>query len=343
MRRNRSQFFLYSRLNMLNMSDALPRLVWLTWREKALIPQKVRRDLQRFAKGYDVRIFEDSECEPFVQKHCGEEAAGRYRALQTPAHRADLWRYCALWSQGGIYLDIKTWLVQPLSTIFAMNNTGYTVLAAPPLTKCIYQGIMAAPPKDPTLYRLLMLMVRERTAAELNAGYSIPMMDAYDTLTLAVGEKLRSGKRLTTLAGRRWILFHESERTFCTPRDKDKYGKCFHIRSAVNGRVVFRTRHPDFPASFLSQNYRRSHDASKHFRCQTDMRSDGPCLQGTPCPLRVMTLGHCQKRCLADSRCVSLVYNVYESCYLKGQAGKTILDSPAHGTHLCVNVSRNTK
>lgn len=321
------------------MSYALPKLVWLTWREKGLIPQKVHRDLERFAKGYDVRIFEDSECEPFVQRHCGDEAAGRYRALQTPAHRANLWRYCALWSFGGIYLDIKTWLVESLSTIFRMNNTGYTVIAAPPLTNCIYQGIMAAPPKDPTLHRFLMLIVRERTAAELNADYFIPSMDAYDTLSSAVGKKLHSGDHLTTLAGRRWILFQESERPGCTV--KDKYGKCFQIRSGVTGRVLFRTRHPDFPASFSSQNYKRRHKkASKDFRCIIDMRNDGPCLQGTPCPFQgVMTLGHCQKRCLAESGCVSLVYNVYESCYLKAQAAnETIPDSPAHGTHLCERV-----
>lgn len=325
--------------NLATSVHVLPRVVWLTWHDKALIPEKVHRDLRRFASGYDVRILGDSECEPFVLKHCGDEASRRYRALRTPAHRADLWRYCALWSFGGIYLDIKTWLVQPLSTIFTMNNTCYTVLAAPPLTNCIYQGIMAAPPKDPTLHRLLMLIVRERTTEELNVGYSIPMIDAYDTLLSAVGEELRSEKRLATPAGRSWILFRETERSTCAV--KDKYGKCFHIANPWTGRIVFRTRHADFPAGFSSQNYRSGHKkTSKHFRCTSDKRNDGPCVQGTPCPLQgVTTLGHCQKRCLAESGCLSLVYNVYKSCYMKAQAvNETVPDSPAHGTLLCGRV-----
>ena len=68
----------------------------------------------------------------FVAKHCGERASTRYKNLRTAAHRADLWRYCALYHFGGVYLDVKTWLIRPMREIFPTTavNTAYTVLAA---------------------------------------------------------------------------------------------------------------------------------------------------------------------------------------------------------------------
>jgi len=49
--------------------------------------------------------YSDAEAFDFVQEHCGEEVAQAYDCLAPPAYRADLFRFCALYTKGGLYLD----------------------------------------------------------------------------------------------------------------------------------------------------------------------------------------------------------------------------------------------
>ena len=62
----------------------------------------------------------------FLKKYFNKKVLDKFNNL-TGAHKADLWRYCILFLNGGIYLDIKTVLRKPLSEIFTREDTWYTV------------------------------------------------------------------------------------------------------------------------------------------------------------------------------------------------------------------------
>jgi hypothetical protein len=44
--------------------------------------------------------------------------AAAYDCFKAPAYRADLFRFCALWAEGGVYLDSDLHLMHPLHTLY---------------------------------------------------------------------------------------------------------------------------------------------------------------------------------------------------------------------------------
>lgn len=61
----------------------------------------------------------DEEAYQFVRRECGSAYARAYRCLVAPAYRADLFRFCALYSKGGLYLDADIVPVVPLRHLYA--------------------------------------------------------------------------------------------------------------------------------------------------------------------------------------------------------------------------------
>lgn len=61
----------------------------------------------------------DEEIEPFILKHYGEKVLDIYHKI-SPEYRAaqaDLFRYLVLYQEGGLYLDVKSTMSKPLSSV----------------------------------------------------------------------------------------------------------------------------------------------------------------------------------------------------------------------------------
>lgn len=61
----------------------------------------------------------DDEAAQFIEKHCGNEAFEAYHCFAPPAYRADLFRFCALYAQGGVYLDTDIMPFVPLEELYS--------------------------------------------------------------------------------------------------------------------------------------------------------------------------------------------------------------------------------
>lgn len=49
--------------------------------------------------------YSDDEAQKFIVENCGDDVANAYQCLAPPAYRADLFRFCALYTKGGMYMD----------------------------------------------------------------------------------------------------------------------------------------------------------------------------------------------------------------------------------------------
>jgi hypothetical protein len=67
---------------------------------------------------FERRHFGDAEALEFVREHCGENVAHAYECLAPPAFRADLFRFCALFSEGGVYLDSDILPLVPIEDLY---------------------------------------------------------------------------------------------------------------------------------------------------------------------------------------------------------------------------------
>lgn len=140
------------------------RCLHMTYHSPHKIPAVVFENISRYAPEFDLHIYDDAEAEDFVRDNFDSEVWSKVVALKG-AHKADLIRYCLLYVLGGVYLDVKTELIKPLSDVIPDDDVVRTALSA---TGNIYQGVLAAPPGHP----FLMNLIDDAVVTPLSAVYS---------------------------------------------------------------------------------------------------------------------------------------------------------------------------
>ena len=90
-------------------------------------PSNVAMNAAVHLDGFVVNYHDDESAFEYVTKHCGREAGQAYRCLLAPAFRADLFRFCALSAEGGVYLDTDLVLLKPIASVVDMCDAGATI------------------------------------------------------------------------------------------------------------------------------------------------------------------------------------------------------------------------
>lgn len=120
-------------------SQPIPRRVWQTWKNTpsdADFPENFREfqahwSSDYFVDGYQYSLVPDDNIVPLLKNLYGEipliiEA---YEALPTVILKADFFRYLILYARGGIYSDMDTYPLKPLSLWPSVNRAFFPSLA----------------------------------------------------------------------------------------------------------------------------------------------------------------------------------------------------------------------
>jgi hypothetical protein len=110
---------------------------------------------------YKLAYHNDTSAAAFVRAHCGKKVADAYACFRPPAYRADLFRFCALYARGGVYLDSDLHLMAPLDTLYrpcANLSVGHDWPRGAAQMK-----ILAARPGHPVM-RCMMRRIQEHVA-----------------------------------------------------------------------------------------------------------------------------------------------------------------------------------
>ena len=213
--------------------------VFQTYSDKSNIPSDVYENIRKYAPEYTHKIYNDQECLDFLTSTFDDSVVKTFHALKRGAHKADLVRYCLLYTYGGVYLDIKTELVRPLREIFIDKDTFYSVLSC---TKDhIYQGIISAPPRHPLFSALIQFMVATGEPSDYHAFCK----DMFQRIKAETGS-IQSG-----VNGRKqdYYLFQEkcsSDASQCHD-GLDQYGLCCHVWDG--DKLIIKTRRSSYPWS----------------------------------------------------------------------------------------------
>ncbi len=110
-------YFIYNKNKLKNKfiekytekENKVPKTIFQTWHAKTLPPKmkKCVNDLISNNKDYNYYIYDDNQCRNMIKENFNESVLNAYDNLIPGAYKADLWRYCALYAYGGIYIDIK--------------------------------------------------------------------------------------------------------------------------------------------------------------------------------------------------------------------------------------------
>ena len=221
--------------------SGIPKVIIQTYYQKNKIPNKVYENIKKFAPEYEHIIYDDPECEDFLSKNFNPIILSTFKELKG-AHKADLFRYCYLYKNGGIYLDIKTELIKPVSELFP-NNYTYTVMSI--IKNSIYQGIIATPPNNPIFLKLIFFMVKIVNRKK-DFPYIIFTVDFFHKIYDYCGKKPQLGLNIGK-NGFDYYLFQEKcnkDKNNCSD-GLDRYGLCCYI--CDNDKKLIKSRYADFP------------------------------------------------------------------------------------------------
>jgi mannosyltransferase OCH1-like enzyme len=90
-------------------NPVIPLNIYQTWHTKDLPPlmknavNKIIYNNPRF----NYQLFDDDDCRNFIKDNFDSSVLNAFDSLIPGAYKADLWRYCILYKNGGVYLDIK--------------------------------------------------------------------------------------------------------------------------------------------------------------------------------------------------------------------------------------------
>jgi len=90
-------------------NSVIPLKIYQTWHSKDL-PARMKHSVEIIkAKHprFEHILFDDNECRQFIAANFDSVVLKAFDSLIPGAYKADLWRYCILYKNGGIYLDIK--------------------------------------------------------------------------------------------------------------------------------------------------------------------------------------------------------------------------------------------
>jgi len=90
-------------------NNIIPLKIFQTWHTKNL-PPKMKKTVYKninMHPRFEYFLFDDNDCREFIKKHFTISVLNAFDSLIPGAYKADLWRYCVLFVNGGIYLDIK--------------------------------------------------------------------------------------------------------------------------------------------------------------------------------------------------------------------------------------------
>ena len=97
--------------------DIVPRKILQTYKTKDSVPSFVFKNIRDKNKDWEYIFYDDEKIIQFLKDEYPPQVLKKYKSFSRGAHRADLFRLCWLYKNGGVYIDIDTEILEPLDSI----------------------------------------------------------------------------------------------------------------------------------------------------------------------------------------------------------------------------------
>ena len=140
-------------------NNVIPLDIYQTWHTKDL-PPKMRERVELLKAQnprFNHHLYDDNDCREFIKKHFKPDVLDAYDRLIPGAYKADLWRCCILFINGGIYMDIKFCCVNGFRLI-ELTETEHFTKDRP--HNSIYNALMSCRKGNLFLFRCIRRIVK---------------------------------------------------------------------------------------------------------------------------------------------------------------------------------------
>jgi mannosyltransferase OCH1-like enzyme len=151
---------------------SIPLNIFQTWetKDETKIPPKMKECMDLLKNQnteFNYYLFDDKDCLNFIRTYFPFEVSNAYESLLPGAYKADLWRYCVLYTFGGIYVDVKYKCCENFKLSYLTDKEYFVNDWSP---KCsleniydenggIYNAFMVCNPKNSKLKKLIEMVV----------------------------------------------------------------------------------------------------------------------------------------------------------------------------------------
>jgi mannosyltransferase OCH1-like enzyme len=138
----------------------IPKNLFTCWHTKNL-PYHMNKNynlLKNLNPEFNHFLFDEDECIEFIEKHFPIDVLNAYKSLVPCAYKSDLWRYCVLYINGGIYLDIKYVTVNGFKLI-ALTEKEHFVRDLDSSFNGIYNALIVSLPRNKILMNCINKIV----------------------------------------------------------------------------------------------------------------------------------------------------------------------------------------
>ena len=138
------------------LEPEIPLICYTTWHTQEL-PPEMRNNYEHLCKRnpeLEFKLYDESECRNFIKNNFDKDVLDAYNKLSPSSYKSDLWRYCVLYKNGGIYIDIKYQIKNGFKLYdlcerehFVLDRTGYWE----PNNMGIYTALISVKPRNKIL------------------------------------------------------------------------------------------------------------------------------------------------------------------------------------------------
>lgn len=181
-------------------SRIIPRIVHQTWFEPVTKDKypNMSRLIESFKQsGWEYRFYDDDQALEFLSTHFPPEVREAYESMIPGAFKADLFRYCTLLINGGVYADMDVILESNLDAAVD-KDIGFMVPIDEPGSPvnrrmCLWNGFIASAPAHPFLAKVIEYVVNHArnkfTSVDMDSilcpNPELSVSHAFDTLFTA--------------------------------------------------------------------------------------------------------------------------------------------------------------
>jgi mannosyltransferase OCH1-like enzyme len=134
-------------MNQESILPIIPFKIYTTWHTKKL-PEKMKENFEKLKSDnpeFEVLLYDENDCIEFIKNNYPTEIVDAYNALIPNSYKSDLWRFCVLYINGGIYMDIKYRCVNNFKFI-SLTEKEYFVRDIQ--ENCVYTALIVTLPQN---------------------------------------------------------------------------------------------------------------------------------------------------------------------------------------------------
>lgn len=117
----------YPNITLYDNTQKIPKHIYQTYESWKDVPDAFKKRIQKFCainNDYTYHFYNAKDREKYILNTYGKEMYNIYNSINKDygAAKADLFRYLIIYERGGVYLDIKSYPLEPLNNIIAHDD-----------------------------------------------------------------------------------------------------------------------------------------------------------------------------------------------------------------------------